>query len=231
MPSGTFNEIEINNFKYRYRKEFPPDRVILFVNSFKRQQKSGCWIWSLTKDPRGYGKTTYKNKSIRAHRLAYEIFVGLIPPNHDIHHLVENGCTSRACVNPAHLQAVSVDDHKSIEAKARHKTHCPQGHELVGRNLYIFPGADKRACKACRREAMRVVREQERQTRLDNGGFIYRHKRNDGRRKARLMLTHCRRGHEFTEENTRLYQGRRYCKACHAENTLRYYHESKEKPT
>lgn len=27
-------------------------------------------------------------------------------------------------------------------------------------------------------------------------------------------LTHCKRGHEFTEENTRRYQGRRHCKTC-----------------
>ena len=39
--------------------------------------------------------------------------------------------------------------------------------------------------------------------------------------------THCRRGHPRTEENVRMYQGRRYCKACHAENTLKYYHDRK----
>ena len=28
------------------------------------------------------------------------------------------------------------------------------------------------------------------------------------------VLTHCHRGHEFTEENTYLYQGHRHCKEC-----------------
>lgn len=27
--------------------------------------------------------------------------------------------------------------------------------------------------------------------------------------------THCPSGHEYTPENTKLYQGRRYCRACH----------------
>jgi hypothetical protein len=30
-------------------------------------------------------------------------------------------------------------------------------------------------------------------------------------------VTHCKRGHEFTPENTHLYQGRRYCRACQKE--------------
>jgi hypothetical protein len=31
---------------------------------------------------------------------------------------------------------------------------------------------------------------------------------------GRSRLTHCKRGHEFTSENTRLYDGHRYCKQC-----------------
>lgn len=27
--------------------------------------------------------------------------------------------------------------------------------------------------------------------------------------------THCKRGHEFTSENTRIYRGSRHCRACH----------------
>jgi hypothetical protein len=32
----------------------------------------------------------------------------------------------------------------------------------------------------------------------------------------RARLTHCRRGHEFTEANTRWYRNHRYCRQCHA---------------
>ncbi len=35
---------------------------------------------------------------------------------------------------------------------------------------------------------------------------------------ARQM--HCKRGHEFTPENTRLYRGHRYCRACDRERTI-----------
>lgn len=34
--------------------------------------------------------------------------------------------------------------------------------------------------------------------------------------KNRRNQTHCKRGHEFTAENTRLYQGKRVCRACAA---------------
>lgn len=29
------------------------------------------------------------------------------------------------------------------------------------------------------------------------------------------LTTHCPRGHEYTPENTRVYRGHRYCRACH----------------
>lgn len=30
----------------------------------------------------------------------------------------------------------------------------------------------------------------------------------------RRLRTHCGRGHEFTDENTRIYRGERYCRTC-----------------
>lgn len=33
--------------------------------------------------------------------------------------------------------------------------------------------------------------------------------------------THCRHGHPFDEANTRIYKGRRHCRACAQENTRR----------
>lgn len=37
-------------------------------------------------------------------------------------------------------------------------------------------------------------------------------------------LTHCKRGHEFTAENTRTYRGRRHCRAC----ARHHYYAKKE---
>lgn len=62
---------------------------------------SGCWVWRFAKNRDGYG-TLYKSiekKAYRAHRYAYELFVGPIPHGLEIRHQ----CFNRACVNPAHL--------------------------------------------------------------------------------------------------------------------------------
>lgn len=37
-------------------------------------------------------------------------------------------------------------------------------------------------------------------------------------RRPRQLRTRCRNGHDYTPENTRMYRGRRYCRACHREN-------------
>lgn len=39
--------------------------------------------------------------------------------------------------------------------------------------------------------------------------------------------TACRRGHAWTEENTRWWNGFRRCRACHRENSRNYYRERK----
>lgn len=46
---------------------------------------------------------------VRAHRFAYELFVGPIPSGYDIDHV----CRNRRCVNPAHLEAVPGDVNRS----------------------------------------------------------------------------------------------------------------------
>ncbi len=42
------------------------------------------------------------------------------------------------------------------------------------------------------------------------------------RRIANLRKTHCPNGHVYDEENTRWYEGRRYCRACRPEYRRRY---------
>jgi len=46
--------------------------------------------------------------------------------------------------------------------------------------------------------------------------------------RRRRMPTHCRQGHEFTQENTYIYaSGARSCRACNRINGLKYYHARK----
>jgi hypothetical protein len=89
--------------------------------------------------------------------VAYELTIGPIPGEFEIDHL----CRNRGCVNPAHLEAVSVAVNRARRHHARgtdlpngRKTHCKNGHPFAGQNLRLLPNGN-RACRCCGREAMR----------------------------------------------------------------------------
>ena len=58
-----------------------------------------CWLWMGARNERGYGNVRINGRTVRAHRLAYELLRGPIPAGMVIcHH-----CDTPACVNPDHL--------------------------------------------------------------------------------------------------------------------------------
>lgn len=60
----------------------------------------GCWIWQGFLFDRGYGGFKAENdKQVRAHKWAYQHFVGPVPDGWYVCHR----CDTPACVNPDHL--------------------------------------------------------------------------------------------------------------------------------
>lgn len=66
---------------------------------------SGCWLWT-RKLSKGYGVLKVNGVRVSAHRTAYELLVGPIPSGLVVDHL----CATSACVNPDHLEAVTIQE-------------------------------------------------------------------------------------------------------------------------
>lgn len=118
----------------------------------------GCWWWEGANTEGRYGQFwggLEVGRSMRAHRWAYEHWVGPIEPGLDVDHLCNNGL----CVRPDHLEAVTRRENlkRSRNPVARNidATHCLAGHEFSPENTRV----DKRGHRSCRLCGNRRARE------------------------------------------------------------------------
>lgn len=94
--SWVFNEMSMSPFARRV----PIAIVVRFVSKVSLQ--GDCWIWGGFTN-KGYGFIRVNKKPYRAHRFSYELVNRNVPDLLVLDHL----CKNKACVNPAHLEAVT----------------------------------------------------------------------------------------------------------------------------
>lgn len=78
-----------------------------------------CWEWRGVRFVEGdYGRLVRRGKNLRAHRVAYELSIGPIPPGLDVLHT----CDNPPCINPAHLWVgTDADNHRDRMLKGRNR--------------------------------------------------------------------------------------------------------------
>jgi hypothetical protein len=129
-----------------------------------------CWEWGGTRDKDGYG---FRSLGVwinrRAHRLAWAWANGMwhrnggdtaIPAGMFVLH----SCDNPPCCNPAHLRLGTHEENMREKIRKRRdvnskKTHCPQGHEYSGINLYVNPRTGYRGCRACHKASHKRYRK------------------------------------------------------------------------
>ena len=113
---------------------------------------TGCWLWVGRTDRGGYGK--YGANGLGAHRIVYEKLKGKIPEGLVLDHL----CRVRCCVNPDHLEPVSIAENNrrsaayvyDIGAINRGVKNCKRGHEFTPENTKILKQG-WRQCITCKK--------------------------------------------------------------------------------
>jgi hypothetical protein len=125
-----------------------------------------CKLWTKATDYDGYGKFTLDGHCLRAHRVAFFLAKGYWPkPTTD--HL----CRRRACIEPAHLEAVTVRVNilrgEGPSAKQARQVTCKNGHPITGDDVYRWKG-QRRRCRLCHRATWKRFYQRNRERRLSD---------------------------------------------------------------
>jgi hypothetical protein len=131
-----------------------------FTKKYVVDPTTNCWNWVGQLNADRYGVFQRRRRVQQpAHRWSYEHFVGPIPEGLTIDHL----CHNTACVNPAHMEAVTNSENvRRLWERRREqggrvhpnsrKTHCKHGHEFTPENTWHPPQrTDWRSCRECLR--------------------------------------------------------------------------------
>ncbi|MEO7020906.1 MAG: HNH endonuclease signature motif containing protein [Ktedonobacteraceae bacterium] len=107
--------------------------------------EGGCWFWQGKLSTHGYGQFKIDGQVRQVHRWSYEAFKSPIPEGLILHHRCENRC----CVNPDHLEPVTVKENNAYTNQ-----RCRQGHSFTTENT-IVTKTGVRICRFCHEGRLR----------------------------------------------------------------------------
>jgi hypothetical protein len=100
-------------------KRFSDDTIKQKLKHYSvKDRKTRCREWTGALSADGYGATRYDKRRQSAHRVAYTVYVGPIPPGTVVHHI----CGNKKCIYVGHLQAVTPAENSA---------------EMLERNYYL----------------------------------------------------------------------------------------------
>ena len=136
-----------------------------FYSKIKLEQ--GCWLWTGKKTSGNYGQFWDGSKYVMAHRWSYSHHVGEIVDDLTIDHLCHSwdasclggdNCRHRSCVNPNHLEPVTICVNilrgNTIAKLNLDKKICSNGHLFNEENTYMQ--GNRRKCRICRSQVNRA---------------------------------------------------------------------------
>jgi HNH endonuclease len=124
------------------------ETIRLYSKVYYTTTELACVEFTGYLDANGYGRIYWRGRhGYLAHRAAYELKYGPIPPGLAIDHT----CNNRACIRYEHLEAVTQAENSRRAAERR--THCGNGHEWTVANTYWHQRG--RNCRTCNRLSSR----------------------------------------------------------------------------